>query len=113
VNIHENIFSALLFKGEIMVLVGFSANSFPTEEAKLFALTHKHFFNNILGNCGPIRKGNDRPYHSKLAEPLMIPEESLGRNRLGAAKGQLFLPLLFYTNLLNMLSDNPILKGMI
>jgi hypothetical protein len=40
VNINENIFSALLFQGEIMVLVGFSADSFPPEEAKIFALTH-------------------------------------------------------------------------
>jgi hypothetical protein len=65
----------------------------------------------MLGNCGPIRKGNDRPYNAKLAEALMIPEESLGRKGT-VHKGQLFLPLGFYTNLLNMLSDNPLLKGM-
>jgi hypothetical protein len=94
------------------VLVGFSVAAFPPEDAKIFAQSHKHFFNNILGNCGPIRKGQDRPYSSKLAEALHITEESLGRKQVGPAKGQLFLPLGFYTNLMNMLSDNPLLKGM-
>jgi hypothetical protein len=110
--INENMFSAHLFQGEILVLVGFATDSFPADEARLFAQTHKLFFNNILSNCGPIRKGNDRPYNSKLAEALMIAEDSLGRKQSGPLKGQLFLPVGFYSNLLNMLADNPMLKGM-
>jgi hypothetical protein len=111
-NINDNLFSAHLFQGEILVLVGFATDSFPADEARVFAQTHKLFFNNILSNCGPIRKGNDRPYNSKLAEALMIAEDSLGRKQSGPLKGQLFLPVGFYSNLLNMLADNPMLKGM-
>jgi hypothetical protein len=105
-------FSALLCQGEILVLVGFCTDSFPADEARVFAQTHQSFFNNILGNCGPIRKGNDRPYPTKLADALMIAEDSLGRKQSGPLKGQVFLPLGFYSNLLDMLSDNPMLKGM-
>jgi hypothetical protein len=105
-------FSAPYCQGEILVLVGFSVEAFPPVDAQILVNSHKFFFNNILGNCGPIRKGNDRPYSTKLADALKIPEESLGRKQLGPAKGQLFLPLGFYTNLLNMLCDNPLLKGM-
>jgi hypothetical protein len=86
--------------------------AFVPEDAKIFAQTHKLFFNNILGNCGPIRKGNERPYPAKLAHAFQVTEESLGRKQLGTARGQLFLPVGFYQNLLNMLADNPLLKGM-